>query len=70
MVFWLRSGKNTQKKQTKTYTTIGVPHLDGFYTVFGEVVKGLEVIELIANLKRDKNNRPLKDVEMSISIIK
>ena len=69
--FGLRSGKKYTEKQTKTYTTIGgAPHLDGFYTVFGEVVKGLEVIELIANLKRDKNNRPIKDVEMSISIIK
>ena len=69
--FGLRSGKKYTEEQTKTYGTIGgTPHLDGFYTVFGEVVKGLEVIELIANLKRDKNNRPLKDVEMSISIIK
>lgn len=69
--FGLRSGKKYTEEQTKTYGTIGgTPHLDGAYTVFGEVVKGLEVIELIANQKRDKNNRPLKDVEMSISIIK
>ena len=69
--FGVRSGKKYTEEQTKTYGTIGgTPHLDGAYTVFGEVVKGLEVIELIANLKRDKNNRPLKDVEMSISIIK
>ena len=34
--------------------------MDGGYTVFGEVVKGLEVIEAIANVKRDENNRPLK----------
>lgn len=67
----LRSGKKYTEEQTKTYKTIGgTPHLDGLYTVFGEVVKGLEVIELIANQKRDKNNRPIKDVEMSISIIK
>ncbi|MBF90304.1 MAG: peptidylprolyl isomerase [Flavobacteriales bacterium] len=69
--FGLRSGKKYTQEQTKTYRTIGgTPHLDGAYTVFGEVVKGLEVIELIANQKRDKNNRPLKDVEISISIIK
>jgi cyclophilin family peptidyl-prolyl cis-trans isomerase len=42
--------------------------LDGGYTVFGEVVKGLEVIEAIANVKRDENNRPLKDLKMSIKI--
>ena len=69
--FGVRSGKKYTEEQTKTYGTIGgTPHLDGAYTVFGEVVKGLGVIELIANLKRDKYNRPLKDVEMSISIIK
>ena len=69
--FELRSGKTYNEEQTKTYGSIGgTPHLDGAYTVFGEVVKGLDVIELIANQKRDKNNRPLKDVEMSISIIK
>lgn len=67
----LRSGKKYTEEQAKTYGAIGgTPHLDGAYTVFGEVVKGLDVIELIANQKRDKNNRPLKDVEMSISIIK
>ena len=67
----LRSGKKFTEEQTKSYVTIGgTPHLDGAYTVFGEVVKGVEIIDLIANLKRDKNNRPLKDVEMSIKIIK
>ncbi|MBJ10812.1 MAG: peptidylprolyl isomerase [Flavobacteriales bacterium] len=69
--FGLRSGKTYNEEQTKTYGSIGgTPHLDGAYTVFGEVVKGLDVIELIANQKRDKNNRPLNDVKMSISIIK
>lgn len=69
--FGLRSGKKYTEEQTKTYGTVGgTPHLDGAYTVFGEVVEGLEVIELIANQKRDKNNRPLNDVEMSVRIIK
>ena len=59
--FGLRSGKEFTEEQIKNYVTIGgAPHLDRAYTVFGEVVKGLEVIELIANQKRDKNNRPLK----------
>ena len=62
-------GKKYTKEQIKSYTTIGgTPHLDGGYTVFGEVVKGLEVIEAIANVKRDENNRPLKDLKMSIKI--
>lgn len=57
-------------EQIKTYTTIGgTPHLDNSYTVFGEVVEGLEVIDAIAKQKTDKNNRPLADVRMKISII-
>ena len=66
----LRSRKKYSEEQVKTYGVLGgAPHLDGSYTVFGEVVKGLEVVGLIANQKRDENNRPLKNVEMSISRI-
>ena len=69
--FGLRSGKKYTAEQIKTYGTIGgTPHLDGAYTVFGEVIDGLEIIEKIANQKRDENNRPVKDVEMSIRIVK
>lgn len=69
--FGLRSGKKYTEEQTKTYGTIGgTPHLDGAYTVFGEVVKGLDIIEIIANQKRDQNNRPIRNVEMSIRIIR
>jgi cyclophilin family peptidyl-prolyl cis-trans isomerase len=53
--------------QKETYTTIGgLPDLDGEYTVFGEVVEGLEVIDKIANLKTDKNDRPLTDVVITV----
>ena len=38
--------------------------LDGDYTVFGEVVKGLEVVDAIQNVKCDKNDRPLRDVRI------
>lgn len=56
--------------QKTTYTTIGgTPHLDGTYTVFGEVIEGLEVIDKIAAVKGDSNNRPLKDIRMKISLI-
>lgn len=49
--------------QRKAYTTVGgVPHLDGDYTVFGEVVEGQDVVDRIAALKRDERDRPLKDV--------
>lgn len=57
-------------KQRKIYTTIGgIPHLDGSYTVFGEIVEGYEVIEKISNVETDKNDRPLTDIKMRIKVI-
>ena len=51
------------EKMINSYTTIGgAPHLDGDYTVFGEIVEGLEVIDAIAAVKTDNRNRPFKDV--------
>ncbi len=56
--------------QMKTYAELGgAPHLDMNYTIFGEVVEGLDVIEKIAALKTDKNDRPKENVRMKISII-
>lgn len=40
----------------------GTPHLDGTYTVFGEVIEGLEVVGRIQAVSTDANDRPLKDV--------
>jgi len=58
-------------EQRKAYTTIGgTPHLDGSYTVFGEVVEGMEVVDKIASVPRDRADRPLEDVRMKITIIK
>ena len=62
-----RTGKelNVTPEQFEVYTTVGgTPHLDGGYTVFGEVVKGLEVVEAIQNVKCDENDRPLRDVRI------
>ena len=54
--------------QRKVYTTLGgVPHLDQNYTVFGEVVKGIEVVDLIAAVPTSKGadkDRPLEDVKI------
>jgi peptidyl-prolyl cis-trans isomerase B (cyclophilin B) len=49
-------------------TTGGAAHLDGEYTVFGKVIKGLEVIDKIVALEVDGANRPLQDVKMAISV--
>lgn len=46
----------------ETYKTVGgIPHLDGGYTVFGEIVEGLEVVDKIQQTATDKNDRPLED---------
>lgn len=69
-----RFGKELQltPEQETAYTTVGgSPHLDGEYTVFGEVVNGLEVVENIQNVKCDENDRPIEDVRiLKVEIIK
>ncbi len=58
-------------EQMETYTTIGgTPHLDQNYTVFGEVIEGLNVIDSISIRKADGNNRPLEDVIMKMKIVR
>jgi peptidyl-prolyl cis-trans isomerase B (cyclophilin B) len=55
----------------EVYKTIGgSPFLDMNYTVFGQVIYGLGVIDKIAGAPRDKNNRPLHDIKMNISLLK
>ena len=55
-------------EQKQIYKTIGgTPHLDGNYTVFGQVIDNLWVIDSVATQRRDSNNRPLKDIAMKIT---
>lgn len=54
--------------QKQVYKTMGgTPHLDGNYTVFGQVIDSLWVIDSVATQKRDGNNRPTKDIAMKIT---
>lgn len=52
-------------EQRKVYTTEGgIPFLNGGYTIFGEVTKGMDVVDKITKLKTDGNNRPEKDIRI------
>ncbi|MFW6249403.1 MAG: peptidylprolyl isomerase, partial [Bacteroidota bacterium] len=58
-----KMGKTLSAKQRETYTSIGgTPHLDEGYTVFGKVISGMNIIDEIAVVQTDENNRPLEDV--------
>lgn len=48
----------------------GTPFLDMEYTVFGQVVEGFDVIEAIAQAKKDSRDRPIEDIKMQINVIK
>jgi len=59
------------EQQRKDYTTVGgYPSLDNGYTVFGEVIEGMEVIDKIAAQPVNQNNRPEKDIKFSITLLK
>lgn len=59
------------EEERNVYTTIGgYPEIDGKYTVFGECISGMGVIDKIAALKTDGNNRPYTDVKIKVKVIK
>ena len=60
-----RTGIKYSKEEREMYKTIGgVPHLDGSYTVFGEVVEGLDIVEAISNVATGTADRPTADVKI------
>jgi cyclophilin family peptidyl-prolyl cis-trans isomerase len=64
-------GFTIPKWQREWYKSVGgVPHLDHNYTVYGEVVSGIDMVDLIAAVEKDKRDRPVKDVPMQVQVLK
>jgi cyclophilin family peptidyl-prolyl cis-trans isomerase len=56
--------------QKKLYTTQGgTPHLDGGYTVFGELLTGFDVLDKIAAIKTNRGDRPIENVRMKMFVL-
>ena len=63
-------GRTFDQQQIDVYTTVGgTPHLDYDYTVFGQVIDGLDVIDKIAAVRCGRGDRPIEDVTMKMTII-
>jgi cyclophilin family peptidyl-prolyl cis-trans isomerase len=68
--FEAQRGAKFSPEQREAYKTLGgTPHLDGGYTVYGEVIEGLEIIDLIAAVKTAPGDRPVEDVKIVKAVI-
>ena len=57
-------------EQVEAYTTLGgTPFLDGGYTVFGEVIEGLDIVERIQSTETQPNDRPKSDIAMEVTVV-
>lgn len=67
----MRTNKKLSQRQRNAYTNIGgTPHLDGAYTVFGEILNGLNVVDSIAAASTDRRDRPEVDIKIKSVKIK
>jgi cyclophilin family peptidyl-prolyl cis-trans isomerase len=66
-----RTGVKYSPEQRQAYKTVGgTAFLDQNYTVFGQVISGMEVIDKIASTTKNQSDRPLKDVRMKMELVK
>jgi len=65
----MKDRKMTDAQKEVYKTEGGVPFLDGGYTVFGEVVEGMDIAEKIGLVQKDRSDRPLENMKMSIKMI-
>ncbi|EPR65772.1 peptidylprolyl isomerase [Cyclobacterium qasimii] len=67
--FNLNLGLDKRNNQIQAYTTVGgTPHLDDTYTVFGKVIKGLDVLDEIASLETAGSSTPITPVYMKVNV--
>ena len=68
--FEAQRGSKFTPEQREAYKTLGgTPHLDGGYTVYGEVIQGLEIIDMIATVKTAPGDRPIEDVKIVKAVV-
>jgi len=65
------NGRIIPESQRRVYKEHGgTPHLDQNYTVYGEVVSGIEMVDAIAEVKTGTSDRPVEDISMMVSVLK